>query len=70
MGERGVDDRAVQRIRRRDVHDVHRGIGGQRLEAAVGLRHAEALGLRRADASLLAATATTSTNPSRRTASM
>ena len=44
--ERRVDDRAVQRVGRRDVHDVHVGVGGERREAAVGLRHAERSRLR------------------------
>ena len=39
--ERGVDDRPVQRVGRRDVYHVHVGVGGERREAAVGLGHAE-----------------------------
>jgi hypothetical protein len=43
--ERGADDGAVQEVRRRVVHDVDVRVGGERLEAAVGLRHAERVGL-------------------------
>ena len=43
--ERGQDHRHVQIVRRGVVHDVHVGIGDERLVAAVRLRDAERVGL-------------------------
>ena len=59
----------MQEVRRGVVDDVDVGIGGKRFEAAVGLGHAERVGFGASERSSTSAIATTSTNPSRRTAS-
>ena len=68
--ERGQDDSLVEVIGSRVVDHVNVGIGRHGLVTDMRARHAQFVGFRRADASLLAPMAITSTKPSRRTASM